>query len=69
MVADAKKVWTVLYGVDEDSAFAKVARPPWATAPRAVLQPGESFTFAIPRQLLLLVLCVCRNKLTLFLST
>jgi len=48
LVSDAKRVWHVLYGINDDLPFAKVARPPWALAPRAVLQPGEDFTFAIP---------------------
>jgi Asp-tRNA(Asn)/Glu-tRNA(Gln) amidotransferase A subunit family amidase len=47
-VADARTVWNALFQIDEKEAFSKVSRPPWALAPRAVLQPGESFKFAIP---------------------
>ncbi|KAM0753514.1 amidase signature enzyme [Meredithblackwellia eburnea MCA 4105] len=47
-VGDTVKVWNTLWGINEMAPFAKVARPPWALAPRAVLQPDESFTFAIP---------------------
>jgi allophanate hydrolase len=47
-IADTRLVHNVLFNVDPTEAFAKVARPPWALAPRAVLQPGEKFRFAIP---------------------
>ena len=47
-VADARTVWSALFKVDEREAFSKVLRPPWALAPRAILQPGEKFKFAIP---------------------
>src|SRR5258708_8810761 len=47
-IADAHLVHNVLFNIDPTEAFAKVARPPWALAPRAVLQPGENFRFAIP---------------------
>jgi len=47
-VADARTVWTTLFNIDEREAFSKVSRPPWALAPRAVLQPKEGFKFAVP---------------------
>jgi Asp-tRNA(Asn)/Glu-tRNA(Gln) amidotransferase A subunit family amidase len=47
-VEDACTVWSTLFKIDEKEAFSKVSRPPWALAPRAVLQPGESFKFSIP---------------------
>ncbi len=47
-IADTRLVHNVLFNIDPTEAFAKVARPPWALAPRAVLQPGENFRFAIP---------------------
>jgi len=47
-VEDARTVWSTLFSIDEQEAFSKVSRPPWALAPRAVLQPGENFKFAIP---------------------
>jgi Asp-tRNA(Asn)/Glu-tRNA(Gln) amidotransferase A subunit family amidase len=47
-VADARTVWRTLFKIDETEAFSKVSRPPWALAPRAILQPGEGFKFAIP---------------------
>ncbi|KIM37908.1 hypothetical protein M413DRAFT_448173 [Hebeloma cylindrosporum] len=47
-VADVRTVWTTLFNIDEREAFSKVSRPPWALAPRAVLQPEESFKFAVP---------------------
>jgi len=47
-VADARTVWSTLFKIDETEAFSKVSRPPWALAPRAILQPGEGFKFAIP---------------------
>jgi len=47
-VADARTVWTTLFNIDEREAFSKVSRPPWALAPRAVLQPEEEFKFAVP---------------------
>jgi hypothetical protein len=47
-VADVHLVWSTLFNVDDREAFAKVARPPWALAPRSVLQPEEKFKFAIP---------------------
>jgi Asp-tRNA(Asn)/Glu-tRNA(Gln) amidotransferase A subunit family amidase len=47
-VADAHIVWSTLFKIDEREAFSKVSRPPWALAPRAVLQPDEGFKFAIP---------------------
>ena len=46
-VADARIVWNTLFKIDEREAFSKVSRPPWALAPRAVLQPNETFKFAI----------------------
>jgi Asp-tRNA(Asn)/Glu-tRNA(Gln) amidotransferase A subunit family amidase len=47
-VTDARTVWSTLFKIDEREAFSKVSRPPWALAPRAILQPGEKFDFAIP---------------------
>jgi Asp-tRNA(Asn)/Glu-tRNA(Gln) amidotransferase A subunit family amidase len=47
-VADARIVWNTLFTIDEREAFSKVSRPPWALAPRAILQPNEEFKFAIP---------------------
>jgi len=47
-VEDARTVWSTLFKIDEREAFSKVSRPPWALAPRAVLQPEEAFKFAIP---------------------
>jgi Asp-tRNA(Asn)/Glu-tRNA(Gln) amidotransferase A subunit family amidase len=47
-VADARTVWSTLFHIDDREAFSKVSRPPWALAPRAVLQPEEGFKFAIP---------------------
>jgi Asp-tRNA(Asn)/Glu-tRNA(Gln) amidotransferase A subunit family amidase len=47
-VDDARTVWSTLFEIDEREAFSKVSRPPWALAPRAVLQPQEHFKFAIP---------------------
>ena len=47
-VADARIVWNTLFKIDDQEAFSKVSRPPWALSPRAVLQPQEKFTFAIP---------------------
>jgi Asp-tRNA(Asn)/Glu-tRNA(Gln) amidotransferase A subunit family amidase len=47
-VEDARIVYNTLFKIDEQEAYAKVSRPPWALAPRAVLQPGEKFKFAIP---------------------
>lgn len=47
-VTDARTVWNTLFHIDDREAFSKVSRPPWALAPRAVLQPGEAFKFAIP---------------------
>lgn len=47
-VADARTVWTTLFNIDEREAFSKVSRPPWALAPRTVLQPEEHFKFATP---------------------
>jgi hypothetical protein len=34
--------------IHERETFSKVSRPPWALAPRAILQPGEQFKFSIP---------------------
>jgi allophanate hydrolase len=47
-VADARIVWSTLFHIDEEEPFSKVSRPSWALAPRAVLQPKETFKFAIP---------------------
>lgn len=59
-VKDARRIWSALFhatsalfnprpmSLDVSDAFAKVASPPWAVAPRAVLQPRQSFRFAIP---------------------
>lgn len=46
-VEDARTVWSALFKIDEQEAFSKVSRPPWAFAPRAILQQGEGFNFAI----------------------
>ena len=46
-VEDAHTVWNALFKIDEQEAFSKVSRPPWALGPRAVLQPEEGFKFAI----------------------
>ena len=46
-IADTRLVHNTLFKIDLTEAFSKVARPPWALAPRAVLQPGEQFRFAI----------------------
>jgi hypothetical protein len=47
-VEDARTVWSALFKIDEREPFSKLHRPPWAVAPRAVLQPGEEFKFAVP---------------------
>jgi len=47
-IADAHIVWNTLFKIDEREPFSKVARPPWALSPRAVLQPNEEFKFAVP---------------------
>jgi Asp-tRNA(Asn)/Glu-tRNA(Gln) amidotransferase A subunit family amidase len=47
-VEDARTVWNTLFKIDDKEAFSKVSRPPWALAPRAVLQPEEEFKFAVP---------------------
>lgn len=47
-VEDARTVWSALFKIDEREPFSKLYRPPWALAPRTVLQPGEGFEFAIP---------------------
>jgi Asp-tRNA(Asn)/Glu-tRNA(Gln) amidotransferase A subunit family amidase len=47
-VEDARTVWSTLFKIDDEEAFSKVSRPPWALAPRAVLQPGEEFRFSVP---------------------
>ena len=47
-IADAQVVWNTLFKIDELDPFSKVSRPPWALAPRAVLQPAEKFKFSIP---------------------
>lgn len=47
-VADAQAVYDVLFKIDDTEAFSKVSRPPWALAPRSVLQPKEFFKFSVP---------------------
>jgi Asp-tRNA(Asn)/Glu-tRNA(Gln) amidotransferase A subunit family amidase len=47
-VEDARTIWSTLFKIDEQETFSKLFRPPWALAPRAVLQPGEEFKFAVP---------------------
>jgi hypothetical protein len=46
--SDARTVYTTIFRIDEKEPFSKISRPPWAVAPRAILQPGERFMFAIP---------------------
>jgi Amidase len=48
-VEDARTVWSTLFKIVECEPFSKLHRPPWALAPRTVLQPGEEFKFAIPQ--------------------